>query len=79
MREVLGLGGAAVGAIWGYFLGRAIERRLWVTQVGVGFEAMERVMKSLGSSIEFIRSACEGMASQTRGSLTRASSSSPDP
>ncbi|HKV44476.1 MAG TPA: hypothetical protein VJT32_07360 [bacterium] len=75
VREALAFGGAAVGASWGYFFGRAIERRLWMVRVQPGFEAMDRVMQNLGSSIDFIRSACEGITFATRGSLVRSSRS----
>ncbi|HLW60129.1 MAG TPA: hypothetical protein VKV57_09455 [bacterium] len=77
VREALAFGGAVVGASWGYFFGRAIERRVWMVQFEPGLEAMDRVMKTLGSSIDFIRNACEGIPSATRGSLAVQSSTSP--
>ena len=41
IREVLVFGGAVAGALWGYFLGKMIERRRWVVEVTPSLEALE--------------------------------------
>ena len=42
VREALVFGGAVAGAIWGYCLGRLIERRRFAIEVGTSLEALER-------------------------------------
>lgn len=42
IREALVFGGAVAGALWGYFLGRIVERRRIALEVGAGLEALER-------------------------------------
>ena len=42
IREALVFGGAIAGALWGYFLGRMIERRRWAVEMTPSLEALER-------------------------------------
>ncbi len=42
VREVLVFGGALAGAVWGYFLGKLIERRRLSVELGQSLEALER-------------------------------------
>lgn len=42
VREVLVFGGALTGAVWGYFLGKLIERRRLAGEMGQSLEALER-------------------------------------
>jgi hypothetical protein len=41
IREALVFGGAVAGAVWGYFLGKIIERRRWALEVSPSLEALE--------------------------------------
>jgi hypothetical protein len=42
IRESLVFGGAVAGAVWGYFLGKLLERRRLVREVRSSLEALER-------------------------------------
>lgn len=42
IREALVFGGAIAGALWGYFLGRIVERRRVALEVSASLEALER-------------------------------------
>ncbi len=42
VREVLVFGGAVAGAVWGYYLGKVVERRRFALEVSSSLEAFER-------------------------------------
>ena len=42
IREALVFGGAVAGAIWGYYLGKAVERRRFASEVGASLQTIER-------------------------------------
>jgi hypothetical protein len=42
IREALVFGGAVTGAVWGYFLGKVMERRRLAREVRPSLEALER-------------------------------------
>lgn len=42
IREALVFGGAVAGAVWGYYLGKVIERRRVAAELGASLEAIER-------------------------------------
>jgi hypothetical protein len=42
IREALVFGGAVAGALWGYYLGKTVERRRVASEVGKSLEAFER-------------------------------------
>jgi hypothetical protein len=42
IREALVFGGAVAGAVWGYYLGKIIERRRVAAEVRASIEAVER-------------------------------------
>jgi hypothetical protein len=42
IREVLVFGGAVAGAVWGYYLGKIIERRRVAAEVSGSLETVER-------------------------------------
>lgn len=42
IREVLVFGGALAGALWGYYLGKIVERRRFAAEVASSLENFER-------------------------------------
>lgn len=52
VREALVFGGAVAGAIWGYFLGRLIERRRFALELGPSLEALERWTVNVSQGLE---------------------------
>ena len=42
VREALVFGGAIAGAVWGYFLGKALERRRFAREIRPSLEALEQ-------------------------------------
>jgi hypothetical protein len=52
IRETLVFGGAVAGALWGYFLGRLIERRQFALEVSASLEALERWAIQVGHGLE---------------------------
>lgn len=42
IREALVFGGAVAGAVWGYYLGKTVERRRFASEVSASLESFER-------------------------------------
>ncbi len=52
IREGLAFFGAVIGAVWGYSLGRSIERRRWRTSLQPALEAFGASVKSIETIID---------------------------
>ncbi len=52
IREALVFGGALAGAVWGYYLGRVVERRRFALEVCPSLEAFERWAVDLCHGLE---------------------------
>jgi membrane protein YqaA with SNARE-associated domain len=47
IKESLVFAGAILGGIWGYSLGRTIERNRWRRELRPGLETLERALEAL--------------------------------
>ena len=63
IREALVFGGAVAGAVWGYFVGRIIERRRWALEVGPSLEALERWALKVCQGLEGLERSMMNMGS----------------
>jgi hypothetical protein len=63
LREALVFGGAVAGAIWGYFLGKMVERRRWVVEVTPSLEALERWAAKVCQELEGLERSLARMGS----------------
>ncbi len=63
IREALVFGGAVVGAVWGYFFGRIIERRRWALEVSPSLEALERWALKVCQGLEGLERSLMNMGS----------------
>lgn len=77
IREALVFGGAVAGVIWGYFLGRIIERRRLALEVSPNLEALEHWAVNVCQGLEGLERSLAGIGyfhvSETAtGNLTEA-------
>ncbi len=63
IREGLVFVGAVAGAVWGYFLGRIIERRRWALEVSPSLEALERWAVKVSQGLEGLEQSLVRMGS----------------
>ncbi len=61
MREALVFGGAVAGAIWGYYLGKVVERRRFASEVSSSLEAFERWAIDVCQGLESLERSLAGM------------------
>jgi hypothetical protein len=63
IREALVFGGAIAGGLWGYFLGRIVERRQVALEVSASVEALERWAVQVCHGIESLEQSLAKMRS----------------
>ena len=61
VREALVFGGAVAGVVWGYYLGKIVERRRFAAEVNASLETIERWAIDVCRGLEDLERSLERM------------------